>query len=95
MPGIEIGIVCAGCDTYSVIGAQTCAVCANDLALFRPAPTPVAPAAQAGAASSRRMSEPSLFDDPLRPRKRPTPGGQKAVTGAHDVRNPAAPLSQE
>ena len=107
MASVEIGIVCMGCDTYSVIGAQSCAICGNELALFRavPAPAPIAPVPVAlgpGGVSkevsgppSRRSAEPSLFDDPLRPRKRPTPGTQRAVTGAHDVRSPAAPQSVE
>ncbi len=95
MASVEIGIVCAGCDTYSVIGAATCAICGNDLALFRavPAPAPIVPTphgAPGGASgpASRRAGEGSLFDDPLKPRRRPTPGSQRSVTG-HDIRNPA------
>ena len=34
---LEIGIVCARCDTYSAIGTKACAACGHDLALFPPA----------------------------------------------------------
>jgi pSer/pThr/pTyr-binding forkhead associated (FHA) protein len=89
---IEIGIVCARCDTYSVMGTPTCASCGNDLSLAaKPAGPPSA--RSPGRASSQREPQ-SLFDDPLRPRRRPTPGDRKATTGGHD-RAQLAPLSQE
>src|SRR5262249_27861494 len=94
---IEIGIVCARCDAYSAMDTPTCASCGNDLALMVKPSTagPVSGRASNPGSGRRIDAAPSgLFEDPLRPRRRPTPGEKRAISGAHDVR-PAVALSQE
>jgi pSer/pThr/pTyr-binding forkhead associated (FHA) protein len=78
MNRVEIGIVCARCDTYAVMGGATCSSCGNDLALFHP-PAPK-PAPRAGAKVEPAPS--SLFDDPLRPRLRPSNSNAVEARGA-------------
>jgi pSer/pThr/pTyr-binding forkhead associated (FHA) protein len=88
--GFEIGVVCAQCDTYSVMGAGVCPVCGNHLTLtvsksvvaaVRPRPTEATSATQ----------PPRLFDDPLKPRRRPTPAAATLSTG--EQRSAAAPTA--
>ena len=102
--GIEIGVVCGRCDTYSPIRTSACAACGNDLALFvnkgKPAVHNTTPMAAVRAAiSSPPISE--MFAQPLQPRRltpRGTPetkeGSQPIALGVEPPLSSASPSPQ-
>jgi pSer/pThr/pTyr-binding forkhead associated (FHA) protein len=87
---LEIGVVCARCDTFSAMGASSCSSCGNDLAMSKARSPSLPPKTAADTAPSSK-----LFDDPLRPRTkaRPSASNQKAVTGS-DLRGGAATMEE-
>src|ERR1700733_12485635 len=81
----EIGIVCGGCDAYSVMGTDLCPTCGHNLALFPPKPvqknsglTAAVPASSVPSLESpaavSSSSAQALFAEPLRRRNSPDPG---------------------
>jgi pSer/pThr/pTyr-binding forkhead associated (FHA) protein len=86
----EIGVVCGGCDVYSVMGTPVCPACGHDLALFptkRVSKPPVSkPASAPGAAPGAysQVAAPALFAEPLVRRGSPA-AGIRAQTGATAV----------
>lgn len=102
----EIGIVCGQCDSWSPIGASSCASCSNDLALYAPGKSSLAPAKQPQSQrpsalammAMRGGNKPAIQAAPTPPPAVPaalpvSPGKKKPPTAASS--NEFAHLTQE
>jgi pSer/pThr/pTyr-binding forkhead associated (FHA) protein len=97
----EIGVVCGGCDVYSVMGTPACPACGHDLALFPtkraskvPLSKPIPPPAPAPGASAEGGA-PALFAEPLVRRGSPALGIRAQTAGTAVSSGPSSQARPE
>jgi pSer/pThr/pTyr-binding forkhead associated (FHA) protein len=92
----EIGIVCGGCDAYSVMGTSLCATCGHNLALFPSKPAGKNSGLTAAVPAPSTSSSPqALFAEPLRRRNSPATGLRASASASALSSAPSPPARPE